>query len=184
MRRTFYHLLPIVLTTIILLVAGCSDQPPAPSSETPQQKDITLPTRTTPALSSGTATEWVGPSGGVVGGRETFGNIVYFAPGALSKLTKISVSANPRTSEVEFNPSMKFNRDVTVGLSLAGFGLSARQSNNIKIYWYNESQGRWRCIDPNPTVNLSTSMVWFSTNHFSRYAWSDDSTGGGDGGNP
>jgi hypothetical protein len=73
---------------------------------------------------------------------------------------------------------MKFNREVTVGLSFDGFRLSASQISRIKIYWYNESSGRWVLVDSSPTIDDDEEVIWFSTNHFSRYAWSDDSTGG------
>jgi hypothetical protein len=177
---TFFKLVFALLIVASVFIIGCStnDNSVAPIT---QGEDIkTVPPGIFQSYPSNTLNKqlfdggWVGPRGGEVGGKKTLNNKVEIPAGALSEKTYITVQVSSGSPGVDFGPSMKFQRPVEITLSYAGFGLTERQIQNLKIYWYNPSTGQWEKISDHPDIDRGDQTVSFETRHFSRYAWSDD----------
>ena len=115
--------------------------------------------------------------GGIVGGDETFGNMVEIPSDALSEDTEITVSvqcmndADPCVGEVEFLPDTQFNKMVLITLSYAELDYTG-SPYNIKVYWkksYNHDG--WIEVELKG-VDTSDKTFSFEIDHFTQYAWS------------
>lgn len=180
-------LLVLVLFAGTLFVTGCQESisPVAPVDQstvqikedknTPPQGVTFLRAVTNPKFNSintvVTVSATLNPEvGGVVGGDETFGNYVYIPPYTFDQTTTFTVTAaDEEFTWVEFGPSMQFNGNVIVTLDFSRFGLTQKEAKKLKVYYFNESTGRWEKVKP-PYYYTETS-VSFLTNHFSRYGW-------------
>ncbi len=122
----------------------------------------------------GFAGKWVFPSKDAeVGGPQTYNNSVYIPAGAVSKPTYVTVEVlGGDYAAVEFNPSMTFNKDVTITLSYAGVDLGGGSPYDLKPVWYNPETGNWEYVNSPVTVDTKKQTISFQTNHFSRYGWS------------
>lgn len=176
-----------VLFISTLVITGCQESisPVAPvdnsinqikqDKNTPPEGITFLRAVTNPKLNSPnavvTASATLEPStGGVVGGQETFGNYVYIPPYTFNQTTTFTVTAaDQEFTWVEFGPSMQFNGFVIITLDFSRFGLTQKEAKKLKVYYYNESTGKWEKVK-GPLFYTETS-VSFRTNHFSRYGW-------------
>lgn len=176
-----------VLFISTLVITGCQEtiSPVAPVDQltlqikedknTPPQGVTFLRAITNPKLNSinaiVTASATLNPEvGGVVGGTETFGNYVFIPPNTFNETTTFTVTAaDEEFTWVEFGPSMQFNGNVIVTLDFSRFGLTQKEAKKLKVYYFNESTGKWEKVRP-PYYYTETS-VSFQTNHFSRYGW-------------
>jgi hypothetical protein len=106
-----------------------------------------------------------------VGGNKTLGNLVEIPAGAVSRETTITVDVvDPGFAAVDFGPSMKFNRSVSVTLSYAG---TTVDPTKINIYWWDPNANAWVMISDHPAIDTHKQTVSFPTDHFSRYAWGE-----------
>jgi len=185
--KRFSLILVAVLFISTLLITGCQEtiSPVAPVDQSMVQvkQDKNTPPAgvtfvraiTNPKLNSlntvATASATLDPSvGGTVGGNETFGNYVYIPPFTFNETTTFTVTAaDEEFSWVEFGPSMEFNGNVTVTLDFSRFGLTQKEAKKLKIWYYNEDEGKWEKVK-GPYSYTETSVT-FQTNHFSRYGW-------------
>lgn len=122
----------------------------------------------------GFAGKWVFPDKDAkVGGKKTYDNSVYIPAGAVSEPTYVTVEVlGGDYAAVEFNPSMTFNKNVTITLSYAGVDLGGGSPYDLKPVWYNPDTGNWEYVDSPVTVDTKKQTISFQTNHFSRYGWS------------
>lgn len=185
--KKFSLSLVIVLFVSTLLITGCQESfsPVAPvdQSITQVKQDKNSPPEgvtflraiTNPKLNSintvVTASATLEPSeGGVVGGSETFGNYVYIPPYTFDESTTFTVTAaDEEFSWVEFGPSMNFNGNVVVTLDFSRFGLTQKEAKKLKIWYYDEEEGKW--VKVKGPYTYTETNVTFLTNHFSRYGW-------------
>ncbi len=174
MKKLINHKLSITffaLIAVMLFVVGCSDNSVVNPEQ--QKKGPTFFTRIS-ALHKDPVTvgAWIGPSGGTVGGSETYGNSISVPAGAVAQNTYFTVAVtNPSVSIAEFGPGGQFNQDITVTFSYDGFNVTSPSS--IKVYWENPDTG-WELVTDSPGVDTNAKTVTFSTGHFSKYGIGDD----------
>lgn len=177
----------VVLFITTLFLTGCKEviSPVAPVNQsisqsiqdknTPPEGVTFLRAVTNPKMNSinaiVTASATLEPAvGGVVGGAETFGNYVYIPPFTFNQTTTFTVTAaDQEFSWVEFGPSMQFNGNVIITLDFSRFGLTQKEASKLKVYYYNETKGKWEKVKS--PLYFTETNVSFQTNHFSRYGW-------------
>jgi hypothetical protein len=165
---------PLFAIALTIFLIGCStDNPVQPSNQTHFRLGYLAGARSTHGAfleGEGYAGKTITAAGGLVGGRETFGNTVEVPAGALSSDTFIGIQTVENGFAMEFSPSMQFNAPVAVTLSYKGTGVDP---STIKCLWFDPASGEWTNICSNPVINYSRQTVSFYVTHFSRYAWGD-----------
>ncbi|MCX7761298.1 MAG: hypothetical protein N2252_00520 [Candidatus Kryptonium sp.] len=183
--RRFISILGVILfiLSFTFFLSGCADNPVGVSTGKPRivnrDGQINLlkwsdEFKQEILAKKGFDGKWVFPfKDAIVGGKKTYNNSVYIPAGAVSKPTYVTVEVlGGDYAAVEFNPSMTFNKNVTITLSYAGVDLGGRSPYDLKPVWYNPETGNWEYVNSPVTVNTSKQTISFQTNHFSRYGWS------------
>ena len=170
---------------ILLLIFGCSENPITGFQEEENQgiptEDLNIipwNTQMKQMIRSlardGIDNQVIGPDGGLLGVDSTYGNSVYFPPGALSEdidfsLEVICVDNDGQCGAgVELLPSMEFNEPVQITLSWAyldfdgDFGEADIFFSQLGDYWFQVGDLQ---------VNYDNETISFWIDHFTTYAW-------------
>jgi hypothetical protein len=112
--------------------------------------------------------------GTVLVGDETSGYCsIHFMPGDLTDNTLISFEWNSQNFFTELNPhGIYFNNPVRLTLSYNQADVSAVDEENVRIWYYDESQNAWELIGGQ--VDTENRQVEAYISHFSRYALAEE----------
>ncbi len=118
--------------------------------------------------------------GGKVGGWLTFDNKVKIQKNALPADTYVSVDVTcvendeQCGAQVEFLPSMQFDKDIKIELSWAWLDLDDDEIADFDptVYWSDNGGTTWYVID-NVQVNYNKQTLKIRVDHFTIFAWGE-----------
>ncbi|NQT97650.1 MAG: hypothetical protein HQ562_07915 [Candidatus Marinimicrobia bacterium] len=121
-------------------------------------------------------------NGGKVGGWITFDNKVKIKRKALPADTYVSVEVmcvdvdgdEQCGAQVQFLPSMQFDKNIKIQLSWAWLDLTDDESADFDptVYWSDDGGANWYVID-NCHVNYNKQTIKFRVDHFTIFAWGE-----------
>lgn len=178
----------IGILMVILLIFGCSENPITgpqnyEGNGIPTEELTIIPwnaqmKQMIRSLSrDGIDNQVIGPEGGLLGIDSTYGNSVYFPPGALSEeiefsLEVICVENNQQCGAgIELLPSMSFNEPVMITLSWAYLDFDG-DLDEAEIY-FSQLGSYWFLVDGFELDN-DNETISFWIDHFTTYAWEFD----------
>ena len=178
----------INILLVILLIFGCSENPitgpqNSEGNGIPTEELSIIPwnaqmKQMIRSLSrDGFDDQIIGPEGGLLGVDNTYGNSVYFPPGALSEdvefsLEVICIENNQQCGAgVELLPSMNFNEPVLITLSWAYLDFDG-ELDAADIY-FSQLGDYWFFVD-GFELNNENETISFWIDHFTTYAWEFD----------
>ena len=195
MKQTLFNIIRVCLliTATLLLIISCSDTPLS-NEFSPDQISYTadeinwyswqpgaIEAMHDQSLARGFAAKFVKrKKGGKVGGWITFGNKVKIQKNALRENTFITVEvtdvANDEQAgaQVEFLPSMQFEKDIKITLSWAWLDLDkvAIDDFDPTVYWRNSNGEDWQVLK-NAHINYRKQTIRFKVDHFTVFAWGE-----------